>query len=204
MPWVNDSGSTRPWVCFWMRSSPTAAAALSASLISSSLDQRLAGVGAALHRVVDPRAGVAVGLQLEGDPHQPLRLAARLLHGGVLPGEVLHVVAELVGDDVLRGEVAGGAEVGLQLVQEVEVDVHEGVGRAVERPGLRRRRAAAGVRPAGEEHQLGVVVGLAERLRVGRLPVVLDVLVGAAHDLLGLGLAGLAVVDPCCLRRLPG
>ena len=161
---MNDSGLTRPCVCIWMRSSPTAAAALSASEISPVVDQRLAGGGAALHRVVDPGAGVAVGLQLEGDPHQPLRLAAGLLHGGVLPGEVLHVVAELVGDDVRGRQVAGGAELGLQLVHEVEVDVHEGVGRAVERPGLRRRRAAAGVRAAGEEHELGV------RRRAGRTP----------------------------------
>ena len=144
-----------------MRSSPTAAAALSASEISSSVDQRLAGLGAALHRVVDPRPGVAVGLQLEGDAHQPLRVAARLLHGGVLPGEVLHVVAELVGDDVGGGEVAGGAELGLQLVHEVEVDVHR-----ARRPDSRTARSATTPAPqpvlgaTGEEHELGVGVGL--------------------------------------------
>ena len=64
------------------------------------VDQRLAGGGSALHRIVNPRPGVAVGLQLEGDSHQPLGLPAGLLDGGVLPREVLHVVAELVGDDV--------------------------------------------------------------------------------------------------------
>ena len=100
------------------------------------LDERLVVGGAALHRVVDPGAGITVGLQLEGDPHQPLRLPARLLDGGVLAGEVLHVVAELMGHDVGGGQVAGSTEVGLQLVHEVEIDVHEGVGGTVERPGL--------------------------------------------------------------------
>ena len=56
--------------------------------------------------------------------------------------DVLHVVAVLVGDDVLRGEVAGGAELLLQLLQELEVEVHEPVGRAVERADLRRGLAA--------------------------------------------------------------
>ncbi len=153
------------------------------------VDQRLAGGGSALHRIVNPRPGVAVGLQLEGDTHQPLGLSTGLLDGGVLAREVLYVVAELVGDDVGGGQIPRRSEVGLQLIHEVEVDVHEGVDRAVERPGRRRRRAAFGVRAAGEQHQVGVRVGLAERLGVLPLPVVLNVLVGSTHDLFGLALA---------------
>ena len=47
--------------------------------------------------------------------------------------------------------------------EEVEVEVHEVVGRAVERPGLRRRLTAPGVREPGEEHGLRDCVLAAER-----------------------------------------
>ena len=91
----------------WMRSSPTAAGRLERLGDLPVVDQRLAGGGSALHRVVNPRPGVAVGLQLEGDSHQPLGLSTGLLDGGVLAREVLHVVTELVGDDVGGGQVPG-------------------------------------------------------------------------------------------------
>ena len=113
-----------------MRSSPTAAAALSASLISpgSSWPRSSASLG--------PGAGEAVGLQLEGDGVLVGLARVLLLQPADLAADaedVLHVVAVLVGDDVLGGEVADGAELVLQLGQEVEVEVHELVGRAVER-----------------------------------------------------------------------
>ena len=77
------------------------------------------------------------------------------------------MVAVLVSDDVLSGEVTGGAELLLQLLQELEVEVDEPVGRAVERPDLRGRLTARRVDDAGEE--LGerlLVLAPAERLRV--------------------------------------
>ena len=127
----------------WMRSSPTAAAASSASLISPCSELP------SLVGVARPGPGEAVGLQLQGDGQlvglarvlllQPADVAAHAEH-------VLHVVAVLVGDDVLRGQVAGGAELLLQLQQEVEVEVHEPVGRAVERAHLGAGLAAAGAR----------------------------------------------------------
>ena len=75
----------------------------------------------ALRRLVAPDAGVAVGLELEADRELvgsvgPLLL--RLPHLGLGAHQALHVVAELVGDDVGLGEVAGGAEALLQLVVE--------------------------------------------------------------------------------------
>ena len=97
-----------------MRSSPTAAAALSASLISPCVEL------AALVGVARPRAGEAVGLQLEGDRVAVGVRRVLLLRAGDLAAHaehVLDVVAVLVGDDVLRGEVAGGAELVLQLVR---------------------------------------------------------------------------------------
>ena len=74
-------------------------------------------------------------------------------------------MAELVGDDVLSGEVTGGTELLLELHQEVEVEVHEVVERAVERPGLRRRLTTTGVGESREEHGLGVLVVDTERER---------------------------------------
>ena len=130
------SGSTRMPACAWMRSSPTAAAALSASVISpgSSRPRSSADAG--------PRAGEAVGLQLEGDGvagwRWPGSCCCSRLTSAADAEDVLHVVAVLVGDDVLGGEVADGAELLLQLGEEVEVEVHELVGRAVEGAHLRR------------------------------------------------------------------
>ena len=91
--------------------------------------------------------GEAVGLQLE--PHRELRwpdpgpACCSLLDLAADAEQVLHVVADLVGDHVGLGEVAGRAEAVAQLLVEAEVDVDLLVGRAVERPhrGLRRSRS---------------------------------------------------------------
>ena len=90
--------------------------------------------------------GVAVGLELEahrqvvGVAGAGLLLAAHLV---ARAEEVLHVVAELVGEHVDAGEVAGRAELALELLEEREVDVGVLVGRAVEGPDRRRGVAAA-------------------------------------------------------------
>ena len=86
------------------------------------------------------------------------------------------MVAVLVGDDVLRGEVTGGAELLLQLLQELEVEVHELIGRAVERADLRGRLTARRVDGAGED--LGerlLVLAAVEGLRELADPVHRDV-----------------------------
>ncbi len=95
-----------------------------------------------------PDARVAVGLELLADRElvglagvvaaEPVDLAAR-------PGQVLDVVADLVGDHVGPGEVAGGAELALHVLVEAEVEVDALVGGAVERPdGGGGAAAAAG------------------------------------------------------------
>ncbi len=56
------------------------------------------------------------------------------------------MVPVLVGDDVLRGEIARGSELVLELDQEVEIEVHLRVGRAVERAHVGDGRSAAGGR----------------------------------------------------------
>ena len=116
-PWVQVSGSTVMPACSWMRSSPTASAAARPSSMS-------------------PGSRSPAGLLLTECAHTPARQSAcssrlhrplvclRLRAGRLLAlahlvadaRQVLHVVADLVGDHVGLGEVAGGAEPVAQLV----------------------------------------------------------------------------------------
>jgi Protein of unknown function (DUF998) len=105
-----------------------------------------------------PDAGVAVGLELR--THRSalgaLAVVSDLLEHAEL---VLDVVAVLVRDHVgLRERAAAGAEARLKLVEEPEVDVDLLVARAVERPNLRAREAAARLHLVGEEDGVGIGV----------------------------------------------
>ena len=87
-----------------------------------------------LRRVPEPRAGVAVSLQLEPDRRRrgsrPLSAALHPLHGA---DQVLDVMAELVGQDVRLGSVAAlRPKLARQLVKESEIKVDRGVGWTVE------------------------------------------------------------------------
>lgn len=88
-----------------------------------------------LGRVVRPDACVAV--RLEFDPNR-LTLGARLTAPLVqCPLQVLDMVPVLVGKNVgFRERSALGPELGLELLEEAEIDVHVPVGRAVEGAGL--------------------------------------------------------------------
>ena len=82
--------------------------------------------------------------------------------------QVLHVVADLVGEHVGLREVAGGAEAARELAEEVEVDVDLAVGRAVEGPHRRRGATASGLHRAAEQvhlRQLIAAAGLGELCR---------------------------------------
>ena len=105
--------------------------------------------------------------------------ALRVLLGAVEDAEeVLDVVAVLVGDDVLLGELAAvGAELALQLLEEARVDVDLRVERAVEGTDLRVGGAALRLRLALVDDGLHrLVVHLVLRQRLG--PVVLDAVDG--------------------------
>jgi hypothetical protein len=127
---------------------------------------------------VRPDAGEAIRLQLE--PHRRAGGALRVPEARDALAdaeELLDVVPELVRDDVGLRELAAGAELARELVEEAEVDVHLLVFGAVE--GARRRvaQAAAGARRVRIKNELGVAVGplLARELRLpARLHVVQD------------------------------
>jgi hypothetical protein len=93
--------------------------------LRDALDQR------GVDRVRRPHPGEAVGLQLE--PHRSRRRALPIVPDLlVVPQQVLHVVAVLVGQHVRLGEVSAvGAEARAQLVVEPEVEVRPLVGGAV-------------------------------------------------------------------------
>src|SRR3954451_2839192 len=165
-------------------------------------DQRLAGLGGHGGRGVRPHPGVAVGLHLEAHRSAGRAGVARL-HLLVGAEQVLHVVAVLVGEHIGVDErPALGAELALQVVEEGDVDVHELVRGAVERPGAAGRAAALGVHLFAEEDGVGALVAAAE----GLLPEVLDRVDlrdrGALHVTVGVG-AALAVLLQLAVVRRP-
>ena len=91
----------------------------------------------ALRGRVPPDSGEAVGLQLETHRELIGRVGARFLRladARIDTAQMLHVVPELVGDDIRLREITGRAEPAAQLVIEPEIDVDLFVGRAIERP----------------------------------------------------------------------
>ena len=149
-PCVHDSGTTRPCVRSWMRSSPTAAAASSASATSWRVRSSTNPVPSAwpTHR---PAKQSACSSTRTWPPCGPVSRSAL----SRVPIEVLNVVSVLVREDVRLGErPAASAELRLELVEEPEVDVDVAVARTVERARRRRRRAAARLDPVLEEARL--------------------------------------------------
>ena len=118
---------------------------------------------------------------------------------GVDAQHVLDVVAQLVGQHVGLGEVAGRPEAVGQLPEEGEVDVGLRVDRAVEGPGGRGGGAAAGLHAVPEQDQLGVRVVLACVVEVAA-PEPLDVVEDERHEVHGVGVGVVGRVErilPC-------
>ncbi len=179
-PCVNDSGTTVPCDFLCSVSSPIWAAALSAASMSPGLE----APAVFLLRARRPDAGEAVGLQLDAHAERVrLRLAAApaqrvdLVHDAEL---VLHVVADLVGDDVGLGELARRAEALLEHLVEAQVDVDlagrsgsrtapspPGPGRTPSASCPRRGRAWAAGRcgPTARKTSVQTDLGAAQHLR---------------------------------------
>ena len=140
---------------------------------------------ARVHRVGRPDARVAVRLQLE-----PNRRALGALTVRTTPVDralkVLHVVPVLVREDVgLRERTSRGAELRRELLEEPEIDIDVLIRGTVEGTDRRRGRAAAGLRPVGEQDRTRFGVS-GERVR----PIVLDA-VHVRHDRTVLALLGI-------------
>ena len=152
-----------------------------------------------------PHPGVAVGLQLEPHP-VGLRTGLRAVRGLHHPGQVLDVVAVLVGDHVhLRELPAVGPVLGGQRVEEGHVDVEGHVGRAVEGADVGGRRAAAGLHLVLED--MALCLDEVDALGGGELPPrgvrgLHGRLDQAVVALVGVG-AGEAVVQRAALGRRP-
>ena len=114
-------------------------------------------------------------------------------------------MADLVRDHVGAGEIPGRAEALAQLTEELEVQIHAAVGRAVERPDRRARLAAGGLDGSGEQDEPRRLVGAAALLEEPA-PGVLGVPEDGPDEVrLRIVLRGLALgsaVDRCRRRGL--
>ena len=87
------------------------------------------GMAAAMAGVLSPTRSLAALIQ-------PRRRLVEIAHR---PHQVLHVMADLVRDNVRLREIARRAEAVVQLLEKRRVEVELPVGRAVERSGSRAR-----------------------------------------------------------------
>ena len=155
---MNESGVTPRPALRCSVSSPMACGRAEALLDVAGLEH-----ARRLVRVIRPDAGETIGLQLHRDL-QPIRvdLARALLRGAHLirrAEQRLHVMADLVADDVRRREIAGAAHA-RELVEERRVEIDAPVAGAVERPRGRARVTARRLHGAGEQRELGRLIGL--------------------------------------------
>ena len=163
---------------------------------SETLFQVTRGEQIVLERRMAPHAREAVGLQLHADRERILEVGALLLRAAHLlvdPEDVLHVVPELVRDDVRLCEVARCPEPARELVEEAQVEVDALVGRAVERADRRRSIATRGGDRIAEHRKasFAILVPKAwEQLRPG----LLDVVEHERHELHALFLLAVASV----------
>src|SRR5215831_4163520 len=125
-----------------------------------------------------PDARQAVGLQLHAHLERvALGLAAtalRLLDALGDAEQVLHVMADLVGDDVGLGEIARGADLVAQVAVERQIDVELVIARTVEGAHCRLGEAAGRLHGAAEQHEARLLVSpahLTEEIAPGVLRV---------------------------------
>src|SRR5438309_5551043 len=135
---------------------------------------------------IRPDAGEAIRLQLLTN-RQPRCAFHAFAAGACLPDpiedaeQVLHVVSDLVGDDVRLGKIAAAAEMRLHLAEEAQVEIHLPIVRTIERAARGGRTAARRLHGAGEEDESRSLV-LATRPPERGVPDVLGLAEDRAHE----------------------
>jgi len=134
-----------------------------------------------------PHARKAIRLQfhLHGDFILHPRVARLQLPRAAFHAyDFLHVMANLVREDVGLRKLSRCAESLAQLVVKTQVDIDLLVSRAIEGPGRGfRTSASARLRVVSEQDQLGVPVGLARLLRQDLVPGSLCVVQNEGNEL---------------------
>jgi hypothetical protein len=133
-----------------------------------------------------PDAGETIGHEL--DPHRQIIRAALIAHArGTLLGrldfrenaeQVLHMMADFMGDDISIGKVTAAAEAPLHVLKEGRVEINFLIPWAIERPHGGLGAAASRGCAAAIEHELRLDVGNAFLLGQNFRP---DRLVGREH-----------------------
>src|SRR6266513_6000127 len=112
--------------------------------------------------ITSPNAGEKIRLQFEPD-REPIifRFAdatARRIHTIGNAEQFLHVMSNLVGDNVALGEIASCTQAFLELTEKTEVDVNASISRTIERTGCAAGEATAGLNQVREEHKPRLLV----------------------------------------------
>ena len=114
--------------------------------------------------MVDPHAGQKIGLQLKLHI-QPVLLGFTdtppiAIHLIDDPQQLLYMMTHLMGCDIGHGQVTLGTEIGLQLMKEIQVDIHLLICRTVERTYSSRCTSTFRYRFIGESHQRRFYIAL--------------------------------------------
>src|SRR5690349_23399575 len=80
------------------------------------------------------------------------------LHLRLDPEQLLHMMPDLMCQNIGLREISGRTETSLQFIVKAQVDIDLFVVRTVERPGRGLCHAASGVDGIAEEHELSVAV----------------------------------------------
>src|SRR5690349_14869067 len=100
---------------------------------------------------MSPDPSVAIGLKFQSH-RTAVRTHASGTNALIGAEQVLHVMSELVRNDVGLGEIAGRAESLREFVEETEIEIDLLVSGTVERACRTPRRAAAGLDTIAEQH----------------------------------------------------
>ncbi len=125
-----------------------------------------------------PDAGETIGLQFQADREGvgvARILFLQLAHFGLNAEDLLHVMADFVGNYVSLGEFTRGGELTLEFLEEAEIQIDFFVFRAIEGARGGVGSSATGWVRIAEEDEFGMPVGVVSLLGKHLFPVILNV-----------------------------